>query len=284
MKAFFVRLLFLSFLLASAAQADSITTIQLHNRPADTVIPVIRPMLGPDEAISGQGFKLFLRSSPKNRAQVKQMIRSLDVAARMLLISVFQGSDRDLRALRVTGDFAVQDSNTHLGVSTGKHPEGGASAGFNSRNTSGDSTVISTRGRLQDNPIHRLRIIEGAKGYIETGKSIPYFSGTRWLAPGAVVGGIDYKDVTTGFYVRPRTHGDRVILEVSPFKQSQSNERGGDIDTRQAHTTITGQLGEWLPIGSTADQTQRSLSRIEGYSSTRSRNNESIWIRADLVK
>ena len=102
MKALVAVLLALC-LAALTVQAESIATIELQNRPADEIIPLVKPMLGPGDAITGQGFQLFLRAPPDTQAQVKQMIGALDVAPKMLLISVFQGSDRDLRALRVEG-------------------------------------------------------------------------------------------------------------------------------------------------------------------------------------
>lgn len=269
--------------MTTVLHAGTIATIQLQNRPAEDVIPVVKPMLGPDDSITGQGFKLFLRASPATQEQVREMIRSLDVAAQMLLISVFQGSDRDLRALGVSGQFQAQGGDGSLSVGRDRPRGRGADISYSTRNASGGVNTISTRGRLRDNPIHQLRVTAGSEGYIETGESIPYFSGARWFAPGAVVGGVDYKDVTTGFYVRPRVHGEQVTLQVSPFKQSPSNTRGGDINTQRASTTISGRLGEWLPIGGTTEQTQRSQSDISSYSSTHSRNNESIWIKADLV-
>jgi type II secretory pathway component GspD/PulD (secretin) len=283
-KPFAVALLsLLLYLTAPAAQAETIATIQLQNRPAEEVIPIVKPMLGPNDSITGQGFKLFLRASPETQKQVRQMIQSLDVAAKMLLISVFQGNDRDLRALGVSGDFKAQSSDGSVSIGSDKSRGRGADISYSTRNASGSVSTISTRGRLQDNPIHQLRVTEGTEGYIETGKQIPYFSGANWIAPGAVVGGVDYKDVTTGFYVLPRVHGEQVTMQVSPFKQSESRTRGGDINTQSANTTITGRLGEWLPIGGTTEQTQRSQSSIGSYSETRSRNNESIWIKADLV-
>ncbi len=69
---------------------------------------------------------------------------------------------------------------------------------------------------------------EGTEGYIETGELIPYFSGVNWIVPGMTVGGIEYKDATTGFYVLPRIHADNVTLRISPFKNSQSKTRSGN--------------------------------------------------------
>jgi len=276
-----ITLLLALCLTALTVQADSIATVQLHNRPAEEIIPLVKPMLGPNDAITGQGFQVFLRASPQTQAQIQQMISRLDVAPRMLLISVFQGSQRDLRALRVEGGFQAGDNDSSVSIGSRKERSRGGDVSFSTRNASGGANVISTRGRLQDNPIHQLRVSEGSEGYIETGESIPYFSGARWVAPGAVVSGVEYRDVTTGFYVLPRVHGDQVTLQVSPFKQSQSQTRGGDINTQSAHTTITGPLGEWLPVGGITEQTQQSRSNIGSYSSTQSRGEESIWIKAD---
>ena len=274
-------------LFAGAALADSIQTIQLRQRPADEIMPVIRPMLGPEDSLSGQGYQLFIRTSDKNFEQIKQMVSKLDTAAKLLMISVFQGNDRELRALGVSGNFEVQNGNANVSLGSSNKPvKRGADVRYSTRNASAGAHTLSTRGRLTDNPIHQLRISEGSEGYIETGESIPYFSGSYWRGGrhGIVDGGVDYKDINTGFYVLPRVHGEQVTLDVSPYKQSQSRQRGGDIETQSASTTITGKLGQWLAIGGVSGQTRSSSSRVGSYGSTQSRDNASIWIKADLVQ
>ena len=286
MRALIVLLLTLG-LFSFGAQADSITTIQLKNRPAEELIPVIKPMLGSGDSVTGRGFQLFIRTSPENLEQVRQMISQLDVAAQLLQISVFQGNDRDLRALGVEGSFNYQDRDSNVSIGKTGGGSRGADIHLSTRSASAGANILSTRGRLSDNPVHTLRITEGTQGYIETGQSIPYFSaGGGWFngRPALIGGGIEYKDVTTGFYILPRVNGDQVILNVSPFKQSQSKTRGGDINTQSASTQITGKLGQWLSIGGITEQVQRSSSSIGTSHSTQSRNNESIWIKADLVR
>lgn len=273
-----VTLLLSLGLLAAAAWADSIETIQLKNRPAEEIIPVIEPMLGANDSVTGQGYQIFIRTSAKNLQQVKQMVSKLDTAAKLLQISVFQGNDRDLRALSM-------DSNANVSIgSTGNTTRGGLST----RGGSASSNTFGTRGRLSDNPIHTLRVTEGTQGYIETGESIPYFTASegrfRGGHRGSIGGDLGYKDVTTGFYVLPRIHGDQVTLDVSPFKQSQSETRGGDIDTQKASTRITGKLGQWLSIGGTTEQVQRASTSSDTSYSTQSKSNESVWIKAELVQ
>jgi type II secretory pathway component GspD/PulD (secretin) len=273
-------------LLVSTVQADSITTIKLSNRPAEEIIPIVKPMLGSEDAITGQGYKIFLRSSPQTLAQVKEMIDALDIAAKTLQISVFQGSTRGLSALGISGGIQVEsgDASVDIGTSANKNSNGGGSITYSTNNGSGNINSTTTRMRLEDNPIHQIRVTEGTEAYIETGEQIPYFSGTNWIVPEAFVGGIEYKDVTTGFYVLPRIHGDNVTLQVSPFKNSQGNSRAANIETQNANTTLTGRIGEWLLIGGVTEQLKRVQRGTGSYSSTQSRNNESIWIKADLVQ
>ena len=271
-------------LLATAVQADSITTIQLSNRPAEEIIPIVKPMLGAEEAITGQGFKIFLRSSPATLAQIEALIDTLDTAAEILQISVFQGDTRGLSELDIGGHIQIESGQANVDIGTRKNKTGDGSITYSTANGSANINGTRTRMRLEDNPIHQIRVTAGTEAYIETGEQIPYFSGTNWIAPKAAGGGVEYKNVTSGFYVLPRIHGDNVTLQVSPFKHSQNNARDGSIETQSASTTITGRIGEWLLIGGATEQLKRAQSGTGSYSSTQSRNNQSIWIKADLIQ
>lgn len=276
------------FLSCGGAQADTIETIQLQHRPAAELIPLLEPMLDASDSVTGQGFQLFVRSSEQNLVQLRRLVEQLDTASEQLLISVFQGSERDLRALAVGGGFSYQDGDTDIRVGSSERTSRGASVHYGTGGASVSGNTLSTRGRLSDNPIHQLRISEGSAGYIETGQSIPYFTGPAWLDRHrygvGVEGGVEFKDVTTGFYVLPRLHRDQVTLDISPQKQALSDSRPGTIDTQSASTRVTGPLGQWMTIGGVTDQTSRSSDGIGTHRSTHSRSNDSIWIKADLVQ
>ncbi len=273
-------------LMAGTAFPDSIQTIQLQHRPADELMPIIRPMLGTSDSLTGQGYRLFIRTSEENFQHIQQMVDALDVKPRQLLISVFQGNDRELRALAVSEQIQYQDGYAQLDPGSRTQPERGANVHYSTRNASADAQTLSTRGRLSDSPIHQLRILEGNEGYIETGESFPYPSGCCWRSGHRGKGdyGIEYKDINTGFYVLPRVQGEQVTLDISPYKESRSEERASDIETQSASTRITGRLGQWLPLGGVTEQTGRSGYRSGSYGSTQSRGNASVWIRADLVQ
>lgn len=257
-------------ILMSAVRAQSLETIELQNRPAEEVIPIVEPMLGADDAISGEGFRIFLRSSPDTLARVREMIDVLDTPARILQVSVFQGSERDLRALGIDATISIES--------------GDASDSTTYSTAGGSASVdgISTRRSLKDNPIHQVRVTEGIEAYVETGEQIPYFASAAWIGPRGIAAGVEYKDAVTGFHVLPRIRGDNVVLAVSPYKNARN--RSGDIDTQSASTTVTGRIGEWLLIGGITEQQEQAQRSPGSTASTRSSKDTSIWIRADLVQ
>ena len=261
-------------LLASVVQAASITTIQLHNRPAVEIIPIVKPMLGANEVITGSGYKLFLRASPQSLEQVRDIIDALDTAAKILQVSVFQGSERDLRTRSVSGSLQIDNGNTSVDIGSSKNKSAGGIS-YNSDNVSGDIGASGTHQRQTSSPVHQLRVSEGTEGFIQTGEQIPYSTGYN---------STEYKDVTTGFYVLPRIHGNRVTLQIRPFKNSLAKAGKGSIETQSARTTINGRIGEWLPLGGVSEQSKHSQSSIGSSSSTKSSSQQSIWIKADLAQ
>jgi hypothetical protein len=266
-------------LLVTTAHAASLTTIPLRNRPAEEVIPVISPMLGTGDSITGQGFKIFLRASPQTLEDVRQMVDALDVAAQMLLISVSQGSERDFEATDISGQVKVESGNSSIGVGN----QSGAAAGSIDYSNSKASVGVgasSTRSQQSSKPVHSLRVAAGTEGFIQTGLQVPYIGGVRGYSTGTT----EFKDVTTGFYVLPRVHGKQVTLQVSPFKNALGSNRSGNIETQAARTTVTGPIGEWLQIGGVSEQSQRSQTGIASRSSASNSREDSIWIKAELLQ
>ncbi len=227
--------------------AGSITTLQLHHRPAAEIVPIIEPLLEPGDKISSQGFKIFLRASPQTVAEVRELLASIDVAAKTLMISVFQGRRSDLEKSHLSGSIQIENGRV----------SGSLGAGETRRSESSD-------------PVHRLRVNEGSEGFIAIGNSISLF-------------GSDPVDATSGFYVLPRLHEDLVTLQISPFR-NRAKAAGSSIETLQASTTVSGRLGEWLPLGGVSERSERSQGDGVSQRSTKRSQQDSIWIRADLVR
>lgn len=265
--------------------AAPIEVIDLKNRPAEEILPIIKPMLDSDGAISGSGFQLIIRTSADNLVQIRAIIQKIDTAPRQLLISVFQGSQRELEAASRNIHIHYQDKYLHAGTGQPGKPSG-TRIKAGSGGLSAGGFIQQTQSHNSDMPIQQLRILEGSSGYIETGQSIPYFSGRVYGQRGRAIveAETDYKDIHTGFYVQPRLNDKQVILAISPYKESLSKRGAGIIDTQVASTTVTGAVGQWLEIGGIAHQSSSTSTGIGMHYKTREKHSSSLWIRADPVK
>jgi type II secretory pathway component GspD/PulD (secretin) len=83
-RAFFVLLL----LATTALAQGTLEVIPLKHRTAEQVIPVLRPLLEPGGALTGQYSQLIVRTSPENLAQLRAALEAIDTPIRKLLISV----------------------------------------------------------------------------------------------------------------------------------------------------------------------------------------------------
>ena len=277
-------LLLASLLLVSTVRADSVSVVQLQHRPAAEVVPVIAPMLGPNDAISGEGFKIFVRASAEGQQRVRSLVERLDTPARVLQVFVFQGSEHVLRELALRANVQVQRGDTTIDVGSGNDADGGGRIIYSTSGGSASVDAVATQRNLRDYPIHRVRVTEGKEAYIETGERIPYFAGVALRGRRALAGGVQYENVVTGFYALPRIRGDNVVLEVSPFKNSRSDTGRGSVETQSATTTVTGRAGEWLFIGGVSEQTERTESAVASTYATQGSRNTGIWIKAELVE
>ncbi len=87
-----VLLLAALWLATADVRADAITTIPVERRPAGELIPILRPLLGPDDALTASGSTLILRTDPDTAAQVQALVRQLDRPPASLLIRVRRAS------------------------------------------------------------------------------------------------------------------------------------------------------------------------------------------------
>jgi hypothetical protein len=71
---------------------------------------------------------------------------------------------------------------------------------------------------------------------------------------------------------------------VSPFKNALSASSSGNIETQSANTTLSGRIGEWLQVGGVNEHSSYTQSGTASYSSGSSKREDSIWIRADLLR
>ena len=256
-----------------------IETIQLLHRPADEVIPIIKPMLAADASITGTGYKLIIKSTPENISQIQSLLEEIDINQNQLRVSVSMGrqSDYDKRHGSVSIEHNGDNGTVVIGPdATNKNNETSGTNGKTKFNT----RIYKTE-RSRDRPVVQvMSVAEGYWGSISMGQSIPVGSRTR-NPDGTVTESITYKQIMTGYQVMPRTHGDNVTLTIRPIRQNRSEIHSSTIESTAMETTVTGKLGEWLYLGGTDQNENLKNSGINYRTRIRSTEVDQVWVKVE---
>lgn len=259
-----LRHLLLGLLLACGlAQAQGeLEILQLRSRSAEQVIPILRPLLEPGGVLTGQGYQLIIRTSPKNLADLRAVLDSIDRPPRRLVISVRQGATAEemRRSAGARVDLRPGDSRV-------------------------DVRIADARSASDERVDQRVQVLEGGRAMIGSGESRPLQQRQVFRSPdGRVVRETTtvIQQATTGFEVVPRLSGDTVHLEIAP--QRESFAQGGAIQSQRVATTVSGRLGEWIDLGGASSSSARSGSGILSSGESRSAGTSSTWVKVEELR
>lgn len=245
-------------LMAVVALAQSLTVIDLKYRRAEELIPVLQPLLEQGGALTGQDYKLFVRASSGNLAQLRSAVAQLDKQQRQMVVSVRRSTALDIQQEQASASGTLSTRN---GVS------GTVRAGERNLQTN-DSSVSS------------VQVLEGNAAFIATGTTVPIVTA---VAVGGgkrpfVAGAIEHRNLQSGFMVTPRVNGDQVILDIS-----QQDERvgGNGIQSQSLNTQVVGRLGSWIQLGGVSESSSSTNSGILSRSYSTGGNELSVWVKVD---
>lgn len=265
-----LRLLLLLFALLPAlpgmAQDTELKTFPLQQRNAQEMIPVLRPLLEPGTTLSGSGYTLIVRGTPQTLREIEHLLAELDRAPRNLMVLLHRG---ELTTAQRQGTAA----------------SGALDSGADGTGIRGQVRVYRTERQGEEQGDQRLRVLEGQWAHLRAGDAIPLPHQSTVLTPGGVVTqqGIEYRDVATGVEVRPRLSGDRVTLEVRPYRARPAATGGGVIESQALITTVSGRLGEWIELGGVAEETSGQDRGILHATERRERTDSRLYIKVELV-
>lgn len=257
----------LVFWTAFAQAQSSLEVIELRSRGVDEVLPVLQPLLEPGATLTGMNNQLFLRASPKNRAEIKKALTALDKPVRQLIIRISQNRQADDET---RGASASASGQVVLG---------------STNRARGEAQVWDTRSARRDSGGQMVRVQEGSQAFIQIGRSLPVPMRQLIVGPGGAVVNetVVYQDIGQGFYAVPRLNGERVTLDIS--QQSDAlNGRPGAIDSQRLATTVAGRLGEWIELGGAGRQASSRQSGTLNLSTSDVRDQRAIWLKVEEVE
>jgi len=255
------RLALLLLILAPVfAAADEARILYLKHRPAEEMIPVIRSLLGPDDAVGGTDYRLIIRAPDAKLKEIERILPQLDVAQRRLRITVQQGvsADDTIDSQSLSGETRAGKARIMLPGKPGADrdvvvQQGGLRYNINRRTASSDNGTTQT-----------ILTQDGQRAYIRIGQSVPHVQEILALSRHQMVitQGIALQDVTTGFEVVPHVHGDSVRMEITPRLSTLQDSATGLVNFQELSTTIEAKLGEWIDLGAvlgSRDEVERAI-------------------------
>lgn len=271
---------------AALAQTTALEVIPLRYRTAEQVIPIIQPMLAREGSVSGFQGQLIVRTTPANLEEIKRILASVDTAPRRLLITVRQDADATRSERAAEGSGRVGSDRAQVIV-----PDSGDRRGGNVVLREGDdrlrAQVFEGQSTESGRNTQSVQVMEGREAFVRMGQSVPVPQRrvVRTVVGGQVVehvvDSVEYRDVTTGFYVLPRVSGDLVTLDISPQRELLSSQVPGGVNVQRIVTTVSGRLGEWMEIGGIAQDSAGQQSVLLGRSSTSASDNRRVLIKVE---
>ena len=276
------------FMLTANVAADNreLEIIKLKHRLPNDVLPVIQPLVEPDGTVTSSNNQLIIKSSPENIAEIRQVLERIDNAPRQLMITVkhSQKVNQQQSAQGISGRYDDGDVTVQTDGSLKRED---LLARIEDKKAELNYEQHHRTSQNDDSNTYRIQATEGYPAHIQAGVSLPYPTRNVYVAPGNVIvqDGHQYQDATSGFYVLPRLQGNTVTLEIAPRMVQVQHAHGPPVKKLQdVKTVISGQLGEWLPIGGVNQSSNRTDRGTLNRHNTQSRDSSRILIRVEEVK
>lgn len=264
---FVISWLALASLVAHAETEFKIITLQ--HRFASDLLPVITPMVGADGTATGMQNQLILRASPSRMREIEAMVQSLDAERVNRRITVSHDNHTENQLDRTEASGTIRKGNVTISNSRRAIPNSGRiDIERNTRSTQRSSNQF-------------INVVDGERAYISNGQIVPFTQ--EWITLARRYVQIerftDWREITTGFAVRPRTIGQQVTLEITPRIAQLNNQ--GFIDFESLTTTVQVSLGDWVNLGGIMQNNDEISHKILGVQSLSSSQNSNMSVKVD---
>jgi len=220
--------------------------IELQHRSVNDLMPVLKPLLGPEDRISGSGNQLIFTGSHENLEQLKKIVAKID---------------KPLTQLKVTIQYARKSQ-----LSNSTH-------------------IASTRSDDDQYSTQQIQVTEGRWASFDIGKLVPDSSANLQLF-GINTGNNNqttYKKITSGFYVLAELQNDRIKLKIAPYYSKLNTFDQRNIDRLSAKTEVSGKPGQWIMLGGTTVRVTGDPS-VEYYSTRQAfADDRQLWVKVDKL-
>jgi len=231
-------------LAAAAAWPQQPVTVELRHRSAESLITVLRPLIGP-ATLAGAGARLQVRASPSDLPRVVRLIEQSDRPPQPLLVTLRDDPPPAFAPGAPAGEPERPGQAGSIALSTG-HPL--------PADPHGNGQLLSTRpterpaGVVEGDPLaismptsQSLWVgVIGRRGGPRTATSA-----STALNPSADAAGLVHFDAATRVTARIWLAGETVAIDLRP---SAAERIEGAPDSNPEAVTVYGRLGQWIAL------------------------------------
>lgn len=271
MKKFLLTLLLFSFtLFAKITFAETEFKIfTLQHRFASDLLPLVDPMVGADGTANGIDNQLIIRAQPERMREIEALVTQMDAARVNRKISVSTSNHIQSQHERTEASGKVKMGKVIVGNDRRARPN------------TGNIDIERNTSNTQQSSNQFINVLDGERAFIRVGQLVPFTQEwvtmtQRYIQVDRLT---DWREVVTGFAVRPRTIGNEVELEITPRIARMNNQ--GFIDFEELTTVIRTRLGNWVDIGGTMQQNDEVSRKILGIQNSSSQQKSSLSVKVD---
>ncbi|TNF33959.1 MAG: hypothetical protein EP312_07775 [Gammaproteobacteria bacterium] len=220
---------------AMLAMAQQIEVITPKGAMPEELVPLVRQLLQPGETVKVFRNQLIVDASPASLQRVRELLEEVDRPPRNILIQVSDavtGSDRN-QQVRASGTVGSDD----VRVSVNERPRGDDHLHVRIEDSRTDA-----RANIQQ----QVRAVEGYPAFIAQGQQAPTTVVDMYGRPVVVA-----QEANQGFFATVRLQGGEVFIDISTSHDSLGDTQ---VSTRRTRTTVSGRLGEWIPLSGMTTQ------------------------------
>ena len=283
MKKVFIFLISLLALLAyigSISLADEmlLKVFQINYRKAEEMEKAVEMLLSPEGRISvdKRTNSLIVKDYPANIKAVADFLKEQDKKIQQVKIKIRYVDEKTLKRVGMDIKWQYRDSHWAIGniISNkkGMNIDAVLGVGKERQKVTGEQTLL---------------VMSGSDGKIAVGRSIPYTDWFYWYTKnrGYMIKETKFKDVSTGFVVRPRVAGSNINIDISPQISYFSDGRMNEVIYREASTTVNCKNGETVLIGSSDMSSENIIGNIfGGLQASKSKSSFYMMLTPEVMK
>ncbi len=263
-------------LFATVYASESIHYFELKNRTAVEIIPILEPLLTQREAVSGDGYQLFIKTTDVRAEEIEKLIQSIDRATKTFRISVTSDEYIALSQNYIDVSARVESGDADVRIGNDRYIDKGISVHADAR------TINDQRNKTQF-----IRVQEGKPAFIsrEKARLVPVYSYVK-RSYGIAVIDHEHTPFSTedGFYVEARSSGEKhanVSIQTASGKNNRYQKH--DYEQQYAETTLRVPLGQWFEIGGNTDSYESSSKGILYRTKEKEDRYNKIFIKIELI-